>query len=80
MTETRATMSDFVKSEDAGYEPGKLLRNLGGKNRHVSVYKHKQRWIAAIVVDGVATSNQNFGSQQEAMDYAVGLSRPTKND
>lgn len=66
---TTETKAEWVKSEDAGYQPGKLL--LDGPGGHYSVYRGNGRtWICAWVVDRICRSHTVHTSRKAAMAAA----------
>ena len=60
---------DWVKSEDAGYLPGKLLLDRAGG--HWSVYRGNGRmWVAAWVVNSICRRSATFRTRREAVAHA----------
>lgn len=63
-------MAEFVRSEDAGYRPGKLLLDLTNGD-HISVYKIGRKWIEALVSNGVCRSSTSRNTRGEALNSAA---------
>jgi hypothetical protein len=66
---TTNTKAEWVKSEDAGYRPGKMM--LDAATGHYSVYRGNGRsWICAHVVNGVCRNSTTHTTRRDAMAHA----------
>ena len=60
----------WVRSENAGYQPGTLLLDMPGGN-HWSVRKVTRCcWVASLVKNSVAKWSREFATRREAIDLA----------
>jgi len=70
-TSHRSFTANFVRSEDCGYRPGKLLLDLPGSARHISVYRYRNKWIEALVEENVCRRSTEHKTRAAALNSAA---------
>lgn len=66
----RVFVADFVKSEEAGYRPGKLLLDMPNGDT-ISVYKSGRKWIEALISGGICRRSVTHSSRAAALESAA---------
>jgi hypothetical protein len=66
----RDYIAEFIRSEDAGYQPGKLLLDMPNGD-HISVYKFRSKWVEAYIVNGICRRSVEHATRQAALDSAA---------
>lgn len=66
----RDFVAEFVKSEDAGYSPGKLLLDLPNGD-FISVYKSGRKWTEALISGNVCRRSTSHSTRQDALTSAA---------
>lgn len=63
----RTFATEFIKSEDAGYSPGRLLLDLPSGDM-LSIYKRGRKWIEARIKNGICRSSIEHATRQAALN------------
>lgn len=61
---------EFVKSEDAGYSPGRLLLDLPCGDT-ISVYRRGRKWIEALIQNGICRHSLEHKTREAALMSAA---------
>ena len=66
----REVKASFVRSEEAGYRPGKLLLDLPSGD-HISVYRVGRTWIEAFVSGQICRRSVEHDTRKAALNSAA---------
>lgn len=68
----REITATFIRSEDAGYQPGKLLLDMPyGNSERIAIYRVGRKWVEAYVNLGLCRRSKNHATRQDAMNSAA---------
>jgi hypothetical protein len=66
----REFTAEFLKSEDCGYAPGKLLLDLPN-GEYISIYKNGRKWVEARISGNVCRESHSHPTRIAACESAA---------